>query len=245
MHTTKIIARYNQKGIVFPDRSLMLSRQGCSNTVNAGIDGVSIEARIAGHLVACDLSYGDGNNGRHQKRGSYYFRTEADQTRIFPAEMENDVLNFVELHTGARPQGLRQQIHAYINGKGSYPYQDDDIILSPFHYDSATRTLIEASTKSPVATLADLEDEMPDTRFETSMVSFLTEGTATDQALKKALAVGFHQCDKQKGIDYCLRRLTWLAGCYYQAERKGHAIHVYVLQPDMQKSATLTEPGVV
>ena len=34
--------------------------------------------------------------------------------------MVDDIFNFVELHTGKRPGGIRQQIHAYMFGFGSF-----------------------------------------------------------------------------------------------------------------------------
>ena len=237
----KVLGQGNSKGISFPDGTVMLSRQGSSSTVNGYINNVFVEARITSSPVSCTLFYQEGQGAQHNASGKYYFdhtnANDRESDRLFPISMIQDVFNFVELHRRVRPQGIRQQVLAYMYGWGN---EKGDIILSPFRYTEGS--IIHTKSATPVAVLVSAAAES--TKFEISMVSLLDgDDVATVNALNKAVRIGFHQCDTKKGADYCMRRLAWLAGCYYLEQFIGQEVDVFVLSAsDMETPAELVPP---
>lgn len=243
MEIAIINAHDNAKGVSFADGTFMFQRQGCSTTVNCCMDSVLVEAHMA-HRITCEVFYEASGRARPQfsKRGVYpQAGAVPGQTGLFPNEMVDDVFDFVELHTGKRPSGIRQQIHAYMFGFGAYDYQKDDIVLSPYRFDSSENVIREVKDDAIIAVLGDRAHVEGRFDFAQEWVRIDSQDKNHAEALNKALKLGFHQCDKKQGADRCMRRLAWLAGCYFEALNKGQPIDVFVLQGDMETPATLIQ----
>lgn len=244
MNVTDINASKNKFGAEFSDGSIMLSRRGCSNTVQGGVGGVSIEVTASHDLShICNLRYTDGSNGPvHERRGRYFMEPPKDSdSALYPVTLVNDLLNFIELHTGKRPTKLRQQVHAYMFGNNQYPYQETDIIISPFRYDTSTSSIFFIEGDVQVANLDQAVVDRIPVPFNTSTVTIQAQNELCVTALAEAMRVGFHQCDLKYGAHYCMKRLAWLAGCFYESAMNGTVMRGFVLKSDMETPATLVE----
>jgi hypothetical protein len=232
---TQIIARANEKGISFPDGTIMLSRQGCSTTVNCNANGAFMEIHL-GARARFHLFYESNGAGmQHSRDGSFQLsRSE----HFLDDRFIDDALDFVEHHTGTRPAAIRKGIHAYMFGMGSYAYEKGDIILSPFRYRGEDRSVV-FTTGAIVATPAE-DFPIKPKQFTTTGILVLSDDNQVRFALSEALKHGFHACDTKLGFDHCMRRLAWLAGTYYLATRAGQVVDVHILKNDMESPASTT-----
>lgn len=263
MKTTQIIARDNCKGIAFADGSFMLQRQGCSSTVNGNVHSVFVEVHIADKIL-CNLThYPEGRNTKTVSTSVSHRHTDADislrrqwfaasapaakkeplAVPILPAALLSDISDFIETHTGKSQTKIRTQTHSYMYGNSQYGYQENDIVLSPYRYDQTERAIRRVHDNAIIAVLPAIANEQAGSAFDPDLVKVLASDEEIAGSLTKALSLGFHQCDKKAGSDYCMRRLTWLAGNYYEEANSGRVIKVFVLGPDMERPAELVEPS--
>lgn len=233
---TKIIARDNEKGVSFPDGSIMLSRQGCSPTLNCNANGAFIEVQLGGDPSRFQLFYeSKGSKTQHNRNGVVQLsRSE----HFLDDRFIKEALDFVEKHTGARPTAIRKEIHAYMFGVGGDAYEQGDIILSPFQYRSEDRAVVCTDGTVVAAPAEDLAIEPK--QFAATDVRIKSDDDQVRQALSDALKHSFHDSDIKFGFDHCMRRLSWLAGCNDMAAKAGQVVDVYVLKADMESPASTT-----
>jgi len=236
---TVVLMGHRGKGVLFEDGTLMLQRQGSSDNFHVGINGAALEVRVWPNGANSQLFFEDGRGGPQHHANGKYHREPSDGTHPLPGKLIRDVLNRIELHTKTRLSGIRQQFAAYMFGWGS---KDTELLLLRFRYESATRTLIEAGTGTAVARLPRTPGDDEVAGFDETAVAILATEAPAVEALTEALRKGFHECDRKNGVDYCMRRLTWLASAMYEEKRPGTLFEAFVLKTDAESPAQLLGP---
>ena len=236
---TVVLLGHRGKGVLFEDGTVMLQRQGSSENFHVGVNGVGLEVRVWPNGASSFLFFEDGQGGPQHRSDGKYHRAPSDGTHPLPGKLVRDVLNRIELHTNSRPSGIRQQFAAYMFGWGS---KETDLLLLRFRYDSETRTLIEAGTGTVVARLPETAGGDAVAGFDETAVAVLATDAPAAEALNDALRKGFHECDRKNGVDYCMRRLTWLASAMYEEKHAGALFEAFVLKADAESPEQLLEP---
>lgn len=236
MQVIKINHKKSRKGIMLESGALLLCRQGSSSQIIGTICG----SRGCIH-ISCNLNkssdvgkvqftpvYPDGNRGETIFRSGIYRKDEMDDLKkMIPENLENDVLNFVELHTNERPTSIVNAVHGDFYGSGV----DNDIFLSPLRFDAELNVIVGVDSSLPIA------HDGSGIYFDPSQVDIAESCSEIQRtALEKALRIGFHPSDIKLGADYCMRRLAWLAGCYV-IEESDESLEVFVLASDMESEA--------
>lgn len=164
------------------------------------------------HLVArtdgaFDLSMGDD--------GYKVFRKDEGYAAVeaFLAERTGQNLTFAK------------EVLAYAYASVGTQLEQSDLFFSPLRYEASTDTIRHVPTNYCVVAFEDGKFSQP--VFDVDRAAAFLQ-----PAVAKALKVGFHDCDRRNGDDYCKRRLAWLAGEYHLVEQKGE-ITVAVLGRDM------------
>jgi hypothetical protein len=235
--TTRIIAGTKQ-GIKFADGTHMLQRRGTSGTIHGSIGRAFLEVHQSTPTFHSKLFFQNDNiEQQHQAAGRYSLYGDESVGNILPGKLIEESLNWVEVHTGNRPGTIRQQVHAYMFGwrPGAIA---DDLLLLRFRYDSERQVLVDIDNETILATIvpSDL------TWFDTGNVDVIAQDTVARASIDRALQIGFHQCDTKRGVDYCMRRLTWFASEFFHEAMADTAIEVFVLGDDAETPATLREP---
>lgn len=190
------------------DRSgnIILQRQGCSKTVNAGCDLFFIEIceNVTNELYNWTLYYGSRKAWGFVLNGQS-FKSGISETFENAKSDVLDVLNnqMSKLWHSNLKYSFYENIQAYMFSFGIYyDYCKNDQIVSPFYCKGFNILNIYNVV---IATWDGLKK---------SELSILTENIDEIEALKKGFNQGFHECDYKKGGDYCVKRLTWLSGEY-------------------------------
>lgn len=223
-------------GVQFADGTLMLRRQGIGDTGTVGIFGVGVCVSIGSSDATLAISFEERAGGPQHNTRAKYKRQAGDHSNPFPAKLVDDLLDRIEELSKQRPLGVHQQLAAYMYGMGE---KSPDIHLLRLRYDSATRTLVEAGSGNTVARLTGRADYAA--VFSVSSVEVVATDASTGHALEQALRQGFYECDTARGIDYCMRRLTWLASAYYEELQSGALYEAFVLNVDVETPGQLSE----
>ena len=235
--TTKIIAGSKQ-GIKLADGTHMLQRRGTSGTIHGSIGKAFLEVHQSNPSFHSELFFQNGNMGpQHQARGRYSLCGDESIGNILPGQLIEESLNWVEAHSGDRPGTIRQQVHAYMFGWRPSAIADD-VLLLRFRYDSQRQVVVDIDNETILAKVepSDL------TYFNTENVEVIAQDAVARASIVRALQIGFHQCDTKKGVDYCMRRLTWLGSEYFHEAMAETVIEVFVLSDDAETPARLREP---
>lgn len=239
MQKIDVLAQNNIPGVLLADGAVILQRRGTTNTFTAVVNGIYVAASVFAHNVRAEVSYEDGRNGPRHSRAAEYHRTNADGVEPFPARFITETLNFIELHSGKRPLGISQQTAAYMYSGQTDLARAGDLILSPFRYDSAEASIRYVEGDVVIARSTNTRDTAGQPVFDPKLVDIEECDEKIKDALRKALNIGFHSCDMKHGSDYCLRRLAWLGGVFFEASCAGSILPMYVLGADMETSANL------
>lgn len=234
-------------GAWFADGTYMLERQGCSATIRGQLGQVWIEVNVCHnerfysklYYEASSHPFTRTGNIAHQSQGTYSLHYANDLSKpLLPARLITETLDWAEVQTGKRPAGIRQQVHAYMFGFHdlSTHRDKDDILLIPFRYDSTVQSVLDIDGKI-VAHLSQFEEK----GFSSKNVEIMSTAPSIKDAFDKALRIGFHQCDTNRGGDFCMRRLTWLASQYHLKEftPAGEIRPVFVLSNDAETPTVL------
>lgn len=216
------LKQHTGRGATLIDNRVLLQRQGCSTTISAALPGGGfVEARPTNNgRWRVDTFI---EQGKTQHSTSFTYQSLKDGMR--------DALNRVELLTGHHYE-FHPVTLSYMYGWISYPYQQDDLILSPVRYEPEDATIRNA-TNQIVVTLP------KDGTFDPSACSGVDH--VIGPLIDKVKRLGFHQCDITKGVDYCSRRFAWLLGEYLKED--GY-LHCYALKQDMSTEAELGDEEV-
>lgn len=190
------------------DRSgcIMLQRQGCSKTVNAGCDLFFIEIceNVTNSLYRWTLYYGSRKawgfvlNGQSFKSGS---SESFESAKIDVLDVLNNQMS--KLWHSNLKYSFSEITQSYMFDFGIYyDYCKNDQIVSPFYCKGFDILNINNIV---IATWEGLKANGP---------SILTENEDEIAALTKGFTHGFHDCDYKKGGQHCVKRLTWLSGEY-------------------------------
>lgn len=185
---------------------IMLQRQGCAQTVNAGCDLFFVE--IAKHAVNdryyWQLCYGSRKawgfvlSGQSFKSGS---SKSFESAKIDVLDVLNNQM--AKLWHSNLKYSFSEIIQSYMFDFGiNYDYCKNDQIVSPFYCKGFDILNINNIV---IATWEGLKANGP---------SILTENADEIAALTKGFTHGFHDCDYKKGPDHCVKRLAWLSGEY-------------------------------
>lgn len=235
--TTTIIAGSRQ-GIKFADGTHMLQRRGSSGTIHGSLGKAFLEVHQSCPSFHSDLSYHDGSLGpQHRAKGRYWRGADEAESNILPSKLIEEALNWVEVHASDRPGTIRQQVHAYMFGWSANAISDD-LLLLRFRYDSQRQSVVDIDNETVLAKVTASDP----TQFNTEIVDVVAQNAVARASLVRALQLGFHQGDAKSGVDYCMRRLTWLGSEYFHEAMSEKAIDVFVLRDDAETPATLHEP---
>jgi len=233
------IVPHRGKGVLFADGTQMLQRQGIANTINGNLGKGHLEVRLTAVRARSDLFYEAGPGSAQHVATKEYFSLGDSPEYIAPVKLQEEALNWIERETCDRPAGIRQQVLSYVFSSRDSRLSNcaDDILLLRYRYDSATRSIYDVDGDSPIAEFGS-DRENP---FVVSAVSLdkLVMDVDTATAFEKALRIGFHQCDINQGVDYCMRRLSWLASGYFLEMNNGKKTFTYVLKRDAEHPAEL------
>jgi hypothetical protein len=239
MQKIDVLAQNNTPGVLLADGGVLLQRRGTTNTFTAIVNGVYVSASVFGHNVRAEVSYEDGRNGPRHSRAAEYHRTNPASVEPFPARFITETLNFIELHSGKRPSGISQQTAAYMYSGQTDLSRTSDVIPSPFRYDSKEAVIQYVEGDAVIARSKNARDASAQPQFDPKLVEVEECDDRIKDALRKALSIGFHLCDTKYGSDYCLRRLAWLAGVFFEASNAGAILPMYVLSTDMETAVDL------
>lgn len=232
MQVTKIHPK-SKKGVVLANGKILLSRQGNSSAVNGSFGSLFISCNVLKGSVVGKVSFTpilpNGNQGETIFRSSTYSSEELGEfNMIYPEVLQKDIFNFVELHTGTRPSGIIHAVHGYCYGD----MNNEDLFLSPFRFDSEQDAVVGTSSAVPVAVYRGHND-----KFDPENVIMTDECSEIQScALQNAIRIGFHSFDIKRGRDYCMRRLTWLAG-QFLIEDSNEILDTFILANDMESDA--------
>ncbi len=104
----------------------------------------------------------------------------------------------------------------------------EDLIVSPLRYEPGTDTVRIVATDACVAAFEG--GAFAGARTSTE----LSGGEPAWGYVDRALATGFHECDRTRGDAYCKRRLAWLAGALW-LEESSAPLTCGVLTREMQR----------
>ena len=123
------------------------------------------------------------------------------QAYIAPVRLYEDALDWIELETGERPTGISQQVVGYTLSSRDSRLSNcaNEILLTRYRYDSATRSIYDVNEDSPVAGLFS-DQGNPFVVRDIWLDRPAMEGD-TEAAFEKALRTGFQHCDLRQGID--------------------------------------------
>ena len=184
---------------------LFLQRQGVSETLNCSHPKFFVEIGKAwDRKHHAEIFYSNDHNTYNRHKAGQIYKTD------YNTGGEQPSLRFIAKHAAklaGKPVFIMDQRLSYMYGWKSYDYQDTDLILSKVHYCEYSDTI--RVTKENYC-LVHFENGQFD-QAKTDM-----DGATIDlrHYVDKALSKGFHQCDLDKGQDYCKRRLAWLIGAY-------------------------------
>jgi len=199
-------------GAVSENGYIFLERRGCSTTLHCGLpDKFYLEQSI--HQVHIHVKgmpdIGEQFHGEHAMPEAL--------ARI------NEKFGTEYMLAGAT--------HGYCFTKPTYEYEKNDIFLSPVRYETGSGTIRHVPTNYCLVAFDNEEFSKPILDMDGATVPYRG-------AIEKALKVGFHPCDTQKGDDYCKRRLAWLAGRFL-LEQATDPVVVAVLANDIETSVRL------
>ena len=207
---------------------IVLQRQGCSKTVNAGCDlfFVEIAEWHDKSKFMWEVCYGS------QKAWGYVLggqRFKTGNSDSFEQAKKDAITCINSLVKKARSQieyRFSDFIQAYMYDFGIvYDYCKSDKIISPFHcLDNRVFNIRDEL----VAEWSGNENEQ---------CNIVTVNDLEIAAIKKALSTGFHSCDYRKTGDRNVKRLAWLSGEYLKqlTTDKNDCIKCMLLNNEMNK----------
>lgn len=234
-------------GTISSTDTLYLQRQGSSRILRGGFNGIYVETSMQNGKLRGKVSMtprlpcGRLADEPITKSAVYKIDIPAAEGKTdFSSDFENDVLNFIELHTGHRFLSVSPYVTGYkYNGavQNSYlAHVVSDIFFSPLRYDSATGNVIAIDHENPVAAISNLER----TCFDQHQIEILVnEESQYFETLQKAKRIGFHSCDQLMGTNHCARRFTWLAGALFLESVPKAMVNVFVVAGDMETLADI------
>ncbi|MEW6343120.1 MAG: hypothetical protein AB1704_20860 [Pseudomonadota bacterium] len=237
----RIVPRHGA-GVMFADGTQMLQRQGIANVINGNLGKGHLKVQsMATHALSA-LSYQEQSGAHEQHSASGRYSNLSDSPAyVAPVRLQEDALEWIQLETGERPAGIRQQVLGYMFSSRDSRLSNcaDDILLMRYRYDSASRLIHDANDDSPIAGFLS-DREHPFLVSDVWLDRSAMEGD-TEAAFEKALRIGFQQCDLRQGVDYCMRRLAWLASGHYLEANDGKKTFTFVLKRDAEHPAELSE----
>jgi hypothetical protein len=229
-------------GVLFADGTQMLQRQGVANVLRGCLGRGHLKVQLQAALAESSLSYQEQGGAREQHSATGRYTSFPDSPAyIAPLRLQNDALEWIHRETGERPAGIHQQVLGYTFSSRDSRLSNcaDDILLTRYRYDSVTRLIHDVNEDFPIA------------RFRSDWEPTFTVGDvwlnrpamegSTGVAFEQALRTGFQQCDLRQGVDYCMRRLAWLASGHYLEANSGKKTLTYVLKRDVEHPAELSE----
>jgi hypothetical protein len=234
---TRIVPRRG-KGVLFADGTQMLQRQGIANTITGNLGKGHLEIRLTSTYANSELFYEEGAGP--QRIAQHRYNNLGDSGYIAPVRLQEEALDWIERETRERPAGIRQQVLSYMFSSRDCRLSScaDDILLMRYRYDSATRSIYDIDGNSPIAEF--VSDRDPFVPGDVWLDKPAMESDTSD-AFERALRTGFHQCDIRQGVDYCMRRLAWLASEYFLESNSGRKTFTYVLKRDAEHPAELSD----
>jgi hypothetical protein len=229
------------KGVLFADGTQMLQRQGVANAISGNLGKVHLEVRLMATHARSELFYEEvPGASQHVARGDYISVGDSP-AYIAPVRLQEEALDWIEHETHERPAGIRQQVLSYMFSSRDSRLSNcaDDILLMRYRYDSSTRSIYDIDGKSPIAEFLS-DREHPSVPGDVWLDRLAMESD-TAGAFEKALRSGFHQCDHRQGVDYCMRRLAWLASGTFLEMNTGKRTFTYVLKRDTEHPAELSD----
>jgi hypothetical protein len=236
------IVPHHGAGVMFADGTQMLQRQGIANVICGNLGKGHLKVKLLGTHAQSALSYQE-QGGAHEQHsaGGRYGSLSDPPAYVAPVRLQEDALEWIQLETGERPAGIRQQVIGYMFSSRDSRLSNcaDDILLMRYRYDSATRLIHEVFDDSPIVG-SHSHREHPfrrnDVWFDRSVIDDDTEA-----AFERALLTGYQQCDLRQGVDYCMRRLAWLASGHYLEANNGKKTFTFVLKRDAEHPADLSD----
>ena len=220
----------NKGSVNDTDKIIVVQRQGCSQTLN-----------VSHHMFY-------GSVGRHYGYGTWFFEVcyGSDRSRymghagqIFECDYKCDSLKDAKVKMlrsinklSGNDYALAAFVQDYMYSFGiSYDYCESDKIISPLRFDPELSAIVDVADKTVAFWIG-----TPKTRDEFRAVNIPAFCEQTDHVLN-AIRDGFHDCDYKKGMDFCMRRLTWLAGQYVrQSKGSGECVNM-ILGRNMEAEA--------
>jgi hypothetical protein len=232
------------KGVLFADGTQMLQRQGIANTINGDLGKGHLEVRLMATHAHSELFYEACPGASQQISNGWYYSLGDSSAYIAPVRLQEEALNWIERETRERPAGIRQQVLSYMFSSRDSRLSNcaDDILLMRYRYDSATRSIYDIDGDAPIAEFfSDWKHPFVPSEVWLDKLAMKSDTAA---AFEKALRTGFHQCDIRQGVDYCMRRLAWLASGIFLEMNNGEKTFTYVLKRDAEHPAELSDQVV-
>lgn len=178
---------------------LYMQRQGVSETINCAhpLFFIEISTYAADKGKWCGhVSYSNDYKIYGFKKAGQYYKSKHDFTS------KEKALEFLLKQASKLSKKLvtvDDQIINYCYGWYPYEYQKEDKHLSSVYYDPKTYAVKNISNNKIIVAFENGDILKP-----------VKQSKKYKDVVEKVLETGFHNCDYDKGNDYCVRRAAWL-----------------------------------